>query len=249
MKLSNRFSSFERGGCLNVSGCVILVDDNFIDPQGKELNKIRTLKTISGQNVHLLFGEELAIELEKFLSNMISSKKNPLFVFPGNGSNWPKSFSAICRKSFGTHVYAKRFWNPGHDPVATTGLIMPEIYMNLSVDTIVVVDDVISSGKTMNKLWQNNAWKFPRAKWVGATWLAQMPQMRAASGVKGYDQIFASLVLENSNQKKVPINSLSTLIEQPAIAANYAQRNFAQPEEFISLISAPYFDDAGVFCH
>lgn len=246
MKLSDRFSSFECGDCRHIDGCVILVDE-VLEPADEE--KLRVLKTIGGQNLILLLASDLAVALENFLADVAVTKKDTLFVFPGNGSNWPKKFSRICQNNFGVSVYAKRFWTPGRDPVASAGLIMPEIFMNLQVKTIVVVDDVISSGKTMNKLWQNNAWRFPRAKWIGATWLAQIPQMRSNSGIKGYDQIFASLVLEGSNQRKVPINSLSTLIEQPTIAQSYAQRHFARPEEFTSLMSFLYSDDTGILCH
>lgn len=234
MKFSDRFSNFECGNRRHIDGCVILVDE-VLDPADEE--KLRALKTIGEQDLILLLANDLAVALEKFLENVVVAREDVLFVFPGNGSNWPKKFSKVCQQNFGASVYAKRFWTPGNDPVATAGLIMPEVFMNLKVKTIVVVDDVISSGKTMNNLWQNNAWRFPRAKWIGAAWLAQVPQMRANSGVKGYDQIFASLVLKGSNQRKVPINSLSTLIEQPAIAQNYAQRHFARPEEFTSLIS------------
>jgi len=246
MKFSDRFSGFECGDHRHIDGCVILVDE-MLEPADEE--KLRGLKTIGGQDLVLLFASGLAVALENFLADVVATKEYTLLVFPGNGSNWPKKFSKVCQQNFGASVYAKRFWTPGSDPVATAGLIMPEIFMNLQVKTIVVIDDVISSGKTMNKLWQNNAWRFPRAKWIGATWLAQVPQMRANSGVKGYDQIFASIVLEGSNQRKVPINSLSTLIEQPAIAQNYAQRHFTRPEEFTSLMSSLHSDDTGVLCH
>jgi len=245
MKFSDCFSSFECGDRRHIDGCVILVDEA-LDPADEE--KLRALKTIGGQDLILLPASDLAVALENFLVD-VAAKDDALFVFPGNGSNWPKKFSKVCQQNSGVSVYAKRFWTPGSDPVATAGLIMPEIFMNLQVKTIVVIDDVISSGKTMNKLWQNNAWRFPCAKWIGTAWLAQVPQMRASSGVKGYDQVFASLVLEGPSQRKVPINSLSTLIEQPAMAQNYAQRHFAHPEDFTSLMSLLYFDDTGILCH
>lgn len=246
MKLSDRFSSFECGDHRHIDGCVILVDET-LEPTDEK--KLRALKTIGGEDLVLLSARDLAIALENFLANVVAAKEDTLLVFPGNGSNWPKKFSMVCQQNFGVSVYAERFWTPGSDPVASTGLIIPEIFMNLQVKTIVVIDDVISSGKTMNKLWQNNAWRFPCAKWIGAAWLAQIPQMRASSGVKGYDQIFASLVLEGSRQRKVPINSLSTLIEQPTIAQNYAQRHLARPEDFTSLMSLLHFDDTGILCH
>jgi hypothetical protein len=200
-------------------------------------NKLSSLVTIDGKRLILIDTKQLALALENFLQEIIKERDDIIFVFPGDGSNYPKALSPTCQQSYGVGVYAKRFWTPGSDPIARAGTIMPEIFMNLQASTIVVVDDVISSGQTMCKLYKNNEWRFPRAKWIGACWLMQVPQMKAASGVNGYDRVTAACVVEGPVGRKVPINSLSTLRSEPAIAQNYASRHFADQRAFLSLVS------------
>jgi len=108
--------------------------------------------------------------------------------------------------------------------------------MDLRTRLIIVVDDVISSGQTMYKLYRNNEWRFPRAEWIGVTWFSQALCMKSSSGVKGYNSVFASFLVEGVSGKKVPINSLSTLREQPAIAESYANRHYADVKKFLQLI-------------
>jgi len=215
-------------------GCVILVDEPMAVESQKELG---SLATVDGKQLILLDTKKLAVDLEGSLQEIIQKEDDILFVFPGNGSNYPRALSQICQQSYGVGVYAKRFWTPGADPIARAGAIMPEIFMNLRVATIVVVDDVISSGQTMYKLYKNNEWRFPRAKWIGACWLSQVPQMKAISGVNGYERIVAACVVEGPNKRRVPINSLSTLRSEPAIAQDYARRHFSKGGDFLRLIS------------
>ena len=101
---------------------------------------------------------------------------------------------------------------------------------------VVVVDDVISSGLTMQKVRENNAWKFTRAKWLGVSWVAQIPQMRAKSGVNGYERVATACVVGKTNGARVPINSISTLRQDREIATSYAERHFRRPDVFLHLI-------------
>ena len=217
---------------IKTEGRVILVDVPF-DPQASK--ELLALKSIDGKELLLLDGQDAANLLEDFLKK-ISEYKDALFVFPGNGANYPKSRSLICQKVGGVGVYAKRIWTPGTDPIAIAGAITPEVFMDLYTRFIIVVDDVISSGQTMYKLWRNNEWRFPRAQWIGATWFSQALCMKSSSGVKGYNSVFASFLIEGASSKRVPINSLSTLREQRAIAENYATRHYADVQKFLQLI-------------
>lgn len=235
MESLKRFKCFSFAGYMYTEGRIILVDQS-LDSTTKEF--ISLLKTCDGQETKFIYGKDLASGLEKFLKEVTTSAEKSLFVFPGNGSNFPKSFSSVCQQSNGVGVFAKRFWTPGTNPIIRAGWIMPEIFMNLGIKKIVVVDDVISSGKTMQKLYANNEWRFPGAEWIGACWLSQVPEMKSASGVKGYKQIFASLAVEGPNKRKVPINSLSTLREDKGIAENYAKRHFCNPQLFLEYISS-----------
>jgi hypothetical protein len=223
-------------------GCSITTDDNIIIVDEKLPLTVRTelekLETSDGNKLIFLEDQQLANGLEKILEKMIEKEKGILIlVFPGNGSNYPRKLSKICKEfSNGFGVPAKRFWAPGTNPTVEVGVILPEIFLNLTVKTIVVVDDVISSGLTMQKLHQKNAWRFPAAKWLGASWISQTPQMRAESGINGYEQVGAGYVVQKTNGGKVPINSLSTLRQQPKIAKSYAESHFKNPRGFLHLI-------------
>jgi len=221
-------------------GRVILVDVPLPFDRREELLK---LKTIDGKELVLVDVGKAVGPLDIFLERFIG-QKDILFVFPGNGSNYPKSRSKICQQIGGVGVYAKRVWLPGSDPFAIAGTINPELFMDLRTKTIVVVDDVISSGQTMYKLYRNNEWRFPSAKWIGVSWFSQILCMRSSSGIKGYERVFASFQIRGDGIKKVPINSLSTLIEQPSIATNYATRHFVDFKNFLDLINYdPWIDD------
>lgn len=217
---------------IKTEGRVILVDVPFNAETSAELLNLRS---IDGRELLLLDVQEAADLLEVFLGK-VSEHEDALFVFPGNGSNYPKSRSLICREVHGVGVYAKRIWTPGTDPIAIAGTIAPEVFMDLRTRLIIVVDDVISSGQTMYKLYRNNEWRFPRAEWIGVTWFSQALCMKSSSGVKGYNSVFASFLVEGVSGKKVPINSLSTLREQPAIAESYANRHYADVKKFLQLI-------------
>lgn len=235
MESLERFKSFSYARHLFTDGCIILIDE----PIKAEIQEeLKLLVTIDGKNLIFIDTKQLADDLEKFLQEIFQKENNVLFVFPGNGSNYPKALSTICHKVSGVGVYAKRIWSPGSDPFAVAGTILPEIFLYLRTVTIVVLDDVISSGKTMNKLYVNNEWRFPRAKWIGASWLSQIPQMKTSSGVNGYERIVTACVVEGPNRRKVPINSLSTLRDEPIIAKNYAQRHFSDASAFLRLISS-----------
>lgn len=217
---------------IKTEGRVILVDIPFDAQASAEL---LALKSVNGKETLLLDVQEAAKFLEPFLQKM-TDEKDALFVFPGNGANYPKSRSAACQSVFGVGVFAKRFWLPGSDPIVMAGQIMPEHFMNFRVKTIVVVDDVISSGKTMQKLHENNSFRFPRAEWIGTAWFSQVLRTKPLSGIKGYTSVFASVLIEGVKGKKVPINSLSTLREDAVIAQSYAKRHYVKADEFLRLI-------------
>lgn len=234
MESLERFSRLSYAKYLYADGCCMLVD---VPLDTCVMEELKRLRTIDGKELVFLYARQLANDLEVFLENLVAGERDILFVFPGNGANYPKFVSKICKEARGVGVFAKRIWAPGSDPVAVAGTIMPELFLNMRVQTIIVVDDVISSGQTMYKLHRNNAWRFTRAKWIAATWVAQIPQMKALSGVNGYDRSVVACVVEGPNKRRVPINSLSTLREQPAIAQNYASRHFADYRRFIDLIA------------
>ena len=234
MKSLQKYPSFHYKRLLTTDGRIILLDEPLAQDVREEL---KSLKTSDGHELLFLEGSQLAAETEKILSEMIRQDCKTLLVFPGNGSNYPRKFSRICQESCGASVYAKRLWQPGSDPIVTVGAILPDIFLIMNVETVVVVDDVISSGLTMQKVRENNAWRFTRAKWLGVSWVAQIPQMRAKSGVNGYERVATACVVGKTNGARVPVNSVSTLRQNREIAMSYAERHFRRPDVFLHLIS------------
>ncbi|MEK7089167.1 MAG: phosphoribosyltransferase [Patescibacteria group bacterium] len=234
MKNQQKYPSFSYRCSLTTDGRIILLDE----PLAQEVqNELKSLETADGQELLFLEDSQLATDTEAILTEVLREDCNALLVFPGNGSNYPRRLSQICQESNGASVYAKRFWQPGNDPIVTAGVILPEIFLIMNVKTVVVIDDVISSGLTMQKVHQNNAWRFTRAKWIGVSWVAQIPQMRAKSGVNGYEQIATACVVGKTNGARIPINSISTLRQNREIATSYAKRHFREPKIFLHLIN------------
>lgn len=233
MKTPQHHTSFTYTRSLTTDGRIILVDEPLSPGVQGELKK---LKTTDDQDLLFLDDKELAAGLEEILRSITEKEQDILLVFPGNGSNYPRKLSRVCKEFPSASVYAKRIWEPGADPVVTAGVILPEIFLVMTVGTIVVVDDVISSGLTLRKVHQNNAWRFTRAKWIGASWVSQVPRMKAKSGVNGYEYVATACVVGRTDGGRVPINSVSTLRQQPEIAESYAYRHFEEPEVFLRLV-------------
>lgn len=234
MKNQQKYPSFSYKCSLTTDGRIILLDE----PLAQEVqNELKSLETADGQELLFLEDSQLAADTEAILAEVLREDCRALLVFPGNGSNYPRKLSHICQESDGASVCAKRFWQPGNDPVVTAGVILPDIFLITNIKTVVVVDDVISSGLTMQKLHQNNAWRFTQAKWIGVSWVAQIPQMRAKSGVNGYERIAVACVVGKTNGARVPVNSISTLRQNREIAESYASRHFRRPDMFLHLIN------------
>ena len=212
------------------SGRIILIDEPLSVDVRSELTNLRTT---DDQELIFIEDRSLAINLEKILNDIIKKEQNILFVFPGNGSNYPRKLSQIWKNYPNTGVNAKRIWQQGTDPVAIVDIILPEMFLIMNIKTIIVVDDVISSGLTLRKLYQKNSWRFTQAKWIGTSWISQ----DLVNGIRGYEYIETScLIKKYSGSGKVPINSLSTLRNNSEIAKNYAQRHFKEPEIFLEIL-------------
>jgi hypothetical protein len=233
MKALQKYPSFSYKRSLITDGRIILLDEPLVQQVREELE---LLETSDGKELLFLEDSQLVADTEEILAEIIRQDCKTLFVFPGNGSNYPRKLSRICQEVGGASVYAKRFWQPGTDPIVTAGTILPDIFLITNVETVVVVDDVISSGLTMQKVRENNAWKFTRAKWLGVSWIAQIPQMRAKSGINGYERVATACVVGKTNGTRVPVNSISTLRQNREIATSYAERHFRKPDAFLYLI-------------
>jgi hypothetical protein len=219
---------------ITVSGPVILIDE---PTSQATIERIGELRTKDGAPFTIIHATDLAATLEDFLASAFAVP-GAVPVFVGNGSNYPKRFSAACQSTPGLAVPAKRLWVPGCDPVAIIGAFLPEYFMLLRKLTFVAVDDVISSGTTLRTLRERNAWRFPAASWTAAAWIIQDEQLRLRSGVRTcYDTVFASCAVKHARLPKAAINSISTLRESAELRDDYASRHLRTPEELTELFA------------
>ena len=187
------------------------------------------LKTLSGK------------EMTKTMLNLEIWKQidpwKTLLIFPGNGSNLVKkqieesSPGWLSVWPYKSYVAAKRFWEPGQNPQAIVGIIGDGVYVGLK--QVVIIDDVISSGETCSKVQRKNYIYTPGANWLAACWVRQ----RSAQ-LKKFSSVTASESAGEEN-KRAPINSLSTLIADRNICRVYSERNFFdRAQDFQALVES-----------
>ncbi|MDP1883949.1 MAG: hypothetical protein Q8L10_01130 [Candidatus Moranbacteria bacterium] len=159
-----------------------------------------------------------------------------IIVLPGNGASIVKKYikktkpSWLNRWPWKFSPHAKRVWIPGENPQTFVNRIA-STQMLLGVKNIVVMDDVISSGATIRHLRQVNEPWIPGADWQAIAWVKQ-----ESAAVKGFSRICATKTV-GTKDRKVPINSLSTLVECREIAESYARRNLGNKAEvFLKII-------------
>ncbi|HBB37902.1 MAG: hypothetical protein UV82_C0010G0046 [Candidatus Magasanikbacteria bacterium GW2011_GWD2_43_18] len=155
-------------------------------------------------------------------------------VFPGNGATDVRArLGEEWLKSWQTdNVSATRFWWPGTEPGAVVGLISKKGSFDFSTTDVVIIDDVISSGTTVSKIREQNAIWMPKTHWHAVAWIKQR-----ACRLKGFESTFFGVEVGEKN-RRVPINSLSTLLTNVEIAESYARRNFPNPEDFLTALAA-----------
>lgn len=146
-----------------------------------------------------------------------------LVVVPGNGGELitqqliPKLSEKWISRMI--KIHAKRIWTPGSEPKAVVDLIFPG-KMILSVKDVILIDNVVASGVTIQTIYEQNKPWIPGAKWHTLTWLAQ----RSASFSGGIELIAASYC--GNKTRREPIASISTLTSDKTVLTSFADRNF-----------------------
>jgi len=237
MERLQKYPKLQFGQHLYTEGRIILLD---VETKSSFEKSLMSLDTIDKKELIVLDAQTLSAKLSLLLDDhkIYQQPNDVLTVFPGNGSLKPKEFMRFKKNHQTAYAFAKRYWEPGENPQVYVSEIMTDCFIDLKTTNILVIDDVISSGMTMQKLFEHNAWKFPRASWTAATWISQMPRQKAESGINGFSQMITAYITEGPGGKFVPINSLSTLLECPKITQNYALRHFAKPEKFLELLES-----------
>ena len=188
-------------------------------------------RTHRGEQPLVVDSCDLSPVLDHHISNLVLPQQT-LFVFPGNGGiDVEKSLTGLHSHSK-KHVSAKRIWHQGSDPVVMVDEIPTTTFIDLYTKAIFVLDDVVGSGQTAHKILAINEWKFPAATWYLGSWIDR------GLKVKGFRHTFSALTIRHAEtpEKKVPINSLSTLIKDPSIAGSYAEKNYRNHQEFLHLL-------------
>ncbi len=223
---------------LFTEGLVIILDKKTTTEIQKELS---LLETKSGKEIVLLKAREMTYDLDTVLKQELSgiiTKENSLFLFPGQGAEQVEKLSKSHIGYPKLKIFAKRFWVPGDEPAASVGvIILPKDIQPERIKIMIVLDDVISSGETLRRIYEQNFQKF-KTKWIAGSWVIQAPRMKNTNcGVTGYDKIITAIVVEGPQGKRVPVNSLSSLLGSYDIAQNYAERHFKKPSEFLRMLS------------
>ncbi len=207
----------------------------------EEIDYLEKIETKNEGIIKCLVFDKMVSKLKTLLiSDLLLHKFNPkktLLVYPGNGGKDIMDKLDLSYIHPSTNVPAKRLWQPGQDPVVCTWEVLPERHILTNIETVVVIDDVISSGKTIEQLYVRNIWKFPKAKWHALS-LVGRPKK-----INGYDYLYTLNLITNSKcpEKKIPINSISTFIEDKKICVDYALRNIKNPNIFIDFFD--FFKD------
>lgn len=130
-------------------------------------------------------------------------------------------------------IHAERRFDFGGRPKATVGEVFTEQTLFPKVREIIVLDDVISSGATMRACLERNRHKFPLAKWYACALLSRLKK------IQGYEDVMTPvLVLPDSYGLKVPINSLSTLLEDGEVARDYAKKHCLRSEILMEALAS-----------
>ncbi|KKP59256.1 MAG: hypothetical protein UR53_C0004G0009 [Candidatus Magasanikbacteria bacterium GW2011_GWC2_34_16] len=178
------------------------------------------MSLLTNLGLDILFPEEMTRRLILWEGWNNFNPNQTLLLFPGNGAEIVKRYLSVewlARWPWQASVGISRFWRDGEAPQSIGGSLTRSY---LGFKHVIVIDDVVSSGGTARQLRRLNEPWVPGAKWHVATWVAQY-----AAATKGFESVFATEWV-GSKDRKIPINSLSTLVENRKIALSYINKNF-----------------------
>ena len=198
-----------------------------IDDLGGNVVPVYAIEKLTEIGLRTVRAKDISRQIPTALVWKKADRQTTLVVFPGNGAAIVRAF--LPNEWLGewrcATCYASRIWNPPEPPRASVGLIEPAYKLRLDVQTVVVIDDVISSGETMLKLRRLNLPWIPNSHWHAIAWVGQ----RATSTIRGFESV-TCVEAAGTPDTKAAINSLSTFMEKPGVAMDYAKRNFAHPQ-------------------
>ncbi len=190
-------------------------------------------RTLTAFDLRILDPSQMTAQLQEWEGWSTFNKQTTLIIFPGQGAQeirqtFPRYwFTEWCTLT----IKASRFWWPGSG-YAPTAVIETHAQLNSHIHDIIIIDDVISSGVTTQKVREQYSIWNPQARWHALTWIIQ-----TSAQLRGFTSWRAAEAV-GSKSTKIPINSLSTLLSNSELAENYAQRNFPNPEAFLAALDS-----------
>lgn len=203
----------------NIGG-IILNDLLISTKEETNLTLLFQNKKMKNERQIYLFNEfELITILKIEMKKLIFDPKKTLFLYPGESAQNIKK-AGFSDNFFSESIFAKRIWIPGNEPIVITHGLVMEKYIYPEINNIIVVDDVISSGLTLSLVYKRNVWKFPKATWYAMALISRKEK------ILNFKETFFCIYVKEINGKKIPINSLSTLLSNTEIRKSYFARNF-----------------------
>ena len=194
-----------------------------INDTGKNADRLKQF------DIQVLDLNDMAVALQDWKGWSELNKRTTKILFPGEGAKQ-------ARESFGPHwfsdwqtqtIKASRFWWPRSAGCSPSAVVESPNHLDYRTENVIIVDDVISSEATIQKIRQRHGVWLPRARFHAIAWIAQH-----SAGFRGFASHHVAVTVGTAGVK-VPINSLSTLLENPELAADYARRNFPNREAFL----------------
>ena len=215
----------------------VLPSDEFLVGKMKEAGCAKVL--------HILMQMRLENDLYKIIQEKFfdpSSDKVGLCVFPGRSAHKIRERNegqnnhseSVFGRSTSVSVHASRRFDAFGNAIVTVGEVMRGRIVCPEVRIIIVVDDVISSGATCRKLCDRNRYKFPRAEWYACGCVSRQEK------IPGYKEVITPLLVPlDTLGLKVPINSLSTLIDgEDVVGGEYARKHCLTPDIFVKALAS-----------
>jgi len=209
----------------------ILIDDIKAEKKIKETLEKRF-------DLRIFDAEEMTKDLMAWEGWKTFDPDYTIIVLPGNGASIVKKYINNLDESWLNcwpnkfYPRAKRIWEPGGNPRVCVEKIISN-KMILNAKDVIIIDDVVSSGLTIKLIHEINSPWIPNAKWSAITWIMQKKIKK-----KSYLKVFAIKEV-GTTSVRVPINSISTLLEVPRIAESYARRNFSKKSvAFLEILDA-----------
>lgn len=188
-------------------------------------NMAKELNTTSAITLHVVDGALPNDFLLRMLATPVFKMgPKPLIVFPGEGARLvseymrrqePEIYDLFDMEN-AVYLNCKRTMRrKGVFDISIDPSALPE---NFRGGNVLIIDDVIASGQTIQAVAEKVRKKYGRANITAATWFFVEPSVKenreSPSGIEGIDLTIASFALRGNGMRRPPINSLSCFIRE-----------------------------------